>query len=123
MLTIEIRDDGRGVDWERIRARASSLGLPAENQNQLIEALFTDGVSTKDAITEDSGRGVGLAALRAAAPTEGGRVTIASRPQRGASLRFEFPLDQLAERDFLSSCDPSLHRRDRTSPAAQLVAI
>jgi two-component system, chemotaxis family, sensor kinase CheA len=118
LLAIEIRDDGRGVDWDRVRARASSLGLPAENQNQLIEALFTDGVSTKDAVTEDSGRGVGLAALRAAARTAGGRVTIASRPQRGSLLRFEFPIEQLAERDFLSSRDPSLHPRDRTPTAA-----
>jgi two-component system chemotaxis sensor kinase CheA len=113
LLTIEIRDDGRGVDWDRVRTRASSLGLPTESQNQLIEALFTDGVSTKDAITDASGRGVGLAALRAAARTEGGRVTIASRPQRGTSLRFEFPVEQLAERDFLSSYDSAPHQRGR----------
>jgi two-component system chemotaxis sensor kinase CheA len=125
LLTIEIRDDGRGVDWDRVRERASSLGLPAETQNHLIEALFTDGVSTKDAITEDSGRGVGLAALRAAARTGGGRVTIASRRERGTSLRFEFPLEQLAERDFLSNREPSLHGHARTpaaSPAAELAA-
>src|SRR4029079_17911725 len=103
---------------DRVRARATALGLPAETQNQLVEALFTDGLSNKDAITEDSGRGVGLAALRAAAKTDGGRVTIASRPQRGTLLRFEFPLEQLAERDFLSSCDPSLHRRSRPASAA-----
>ncbi|HEX3762575.1 MAG TPA: ATP-binding protein [Kofleriaceae bacterium] len=119
VLTIEIRDDGRGIDWDRVRARASSLGLPTETQNQLIEALFTDGVSTKDAITDASGRGVGLAALRAAARIGGGRVTIASRPQRGTSLQFEFPLEQLAERDFLSSHDPSLHQRGRTPTAAR----
>ena len=105
MLAIEVRDDGRGVDWDRVRARASALGLPAETQSELLEALFTDGVSTKEAITEASGRGVGLAALRAAARLEGGRVTVASRPQRGTSLRFEFPLEQLAERDFLTSCE------------------
>jgi two-component system chemotaxis sensor kinase CheA len=111
LLAIEIRDDGRGVDWDRVRARASLLGLPTETQHELIEALFTDGVSTKDTVTDASGRGVGLAALRAAARIEGGRVTIASRPHRGTSLRFEFPLEQLAEREFLSGYDGQSEQR------------
>jgi two-component system chemotaxis sensor kinase CheA len=101
-LTIEIRDDGRGVDWDRVRTQAHSLGLRTETRDDLVEALFADGLSTKDTVTDLSGRGLGLAALRAAARTEGGQVTIASRPGRGTSVRFDFPLEQLAERDFLS---------------------
>jgi two-component system chemotaxis sensor kinase CheA len=101
-LTIEIRDDGRGVDWDGVRARARALGLKTETHEELVEALFTDGVSTKEIVTDLSGRGVGLAALRAAAHIEGGHVTIASRPQRGTVLRFDFPIEQLAEREFLS---------------------
>jgi two-component sensor histidine kinase/HPt (histidine-containing phosphotransfer) domain-containing protein len=101
-LAIEVRDDGRGIDWDQVRARATALGLRAETRDDLVEALFTDGMSTKDTATDRSHRGLGLAALRAAAQLENGKVTIASRPQRGTSLRFEFPLDKLAERDFLT---------------------
>lgn len=101
VLAIEVRDDGRGIDWDRVRARARALGMPSETRDELVEALFTDGVTTKDTSVEPA-RGIGLAALRAAARTEGGRVSIVSRPQRGTLLRFEFPLEQLAERDYLS---------------------
>ncbi|HEY6174068.1 MAG TPA: ATP-binding protein [Kofleriaceae bacterium] len=110
VLAIEVRDDGRGIDWDRVKARAKSLGMRAETRDELVEALFADGVSTKD-IATDPVRGVGLAALRAAARTEGGRVTVASRPQRGTCLRFEFPLNQLAERDYLF--DDATSRRQR----------
>ena len=96
VLRIEIRDDGRGVDWARVRERAARLGLPSETDDQLVEALFSDGVSTKDEVSDLSGRGVGLAALRAAANHEGGRITVASEPRRGTSLRFEFPVEPAA---------------------------
>jgi two-component system chemotaxis sensor kinase CheA len=114
-LAIEIRDDGRGIDWERVRARARALGLRTETQDQLVEALFAEGVSTKDTVTDLSGRGVGLAALRAAALTEGGQITIASRPQRGTCVRFDFPLEQLAEREFLSDGHGASRQRRLTS--------
>jgi two-component system chemotaxis sensor kinase CheA len=96
-LTIEIRDDGRGVDWDRIRDRARKLGLPGDTRDQLIEALFADGVSTKEEVTDLSGRGVGMAALRAAAVAGGGRIVVDSDPSRGTSIRFAFPLDRLGE--------------------------
>jgi two-component system chemotaxis sensor kinase CheA len=100
-LAIEIRDDGRGIDWGRVRERARRLGIPTETSEDLAEALFADGVSTKDEVTDLSGRGVGLAALRAAAHSEGGQVTIASEARHGTCLRFVFPLDRLTEREFL----------------------
>jgi len=92
-LTIEIRDDGRGVDWVRVRERALRMGLPGETPDQLTEALFSDGVSTKDEVSDLSGRGVGLSALRAAAHEEGGTITIVSEPSRGTCVRFVFPVD------------------------------
>jgi len=78
------------------------LGLPSVTDEDLVEALFADGVSTKDTVTALSGRGVGMAALRAAARSEGGNVTVISEQRRGTAVRFEFPLDQLAERDALT---------------------
>jgi two-component system chemotaxis sensor kinase CheA len=92
-LVIEIRDDGRGVDWARVRERAARLGLPRDTQAELVDALFADGVSTKDEVSELSGRGVGMSALRAVAHEEGGTITISSEPQRGTCVRFAFPID------------------------------
>lgn len=91
-LVIEIRDDGRGIDWARVRDRAARLGLPNDTESQLVDALFTDGVSTKEEVTDLSGRGVGLSALRAATRDEGGTVTVLSEPQRGTCIRFAFPV-------------------------------
>jgi two-component system chemotaxis sensor kinase CheA len=112
-LVIEIRDDGRGIHWDRVRERARGLGIASETPDDLVEALFAEGVSTKDEVTDLSGRGVGLSALRAAARTEGGRLAIASVPRHGTSLRFEFPLDRLAEREFLT---------DLQAPAGRLAS-
>jgi two-component system chemotaxis sensor kinase CheA len=92
-LSIEIRDDGRGIDWDRVRERAARLGLPGTTRDELIAALFTDGMSTKDEVTDISGRGVGLSALREAAVHEGGAISIQSEPQRGTCVRFVFPVD------------------------------
>jgi two-component system, chemotaxis family, sensor kinase CheA len=110
-LTIEIHDDGRGVDWERVRDRAHRLGIRTQTQEQLVEALFADGISTKDEVTDLSGRGVGLAALRAAAHAEGGQVTIVSESRRGTCLRFQFPVGRE------SGTDLGAPRRNRSTSA------
>jgi two-component system chemotaxis sensor kinase CheA len=96
-LVIEIRDDGRGIDWERVRDRARTAGLPHDTREQLLDALFADGFSTRDEVSETSGRGVGLAVLRAVAVDSGGTVAMISEPGRGTSVRFRFPLDRLSD--------------------------
>jgi two-component system chemotaxis sensor kinase CheA len=96
-MVIEIRDDGRGVDWDRVRDRARTHGLPHDTREQLVSALFSDGFSTRDEVSETSGRGVGLAVLHAVATSSGGGVTITSERNRGTSVQFRFPLDQLSE--------------------------
>jgi chemotaxis protein histidine kinase CheA len=114
-LTIEIHDDGRGVDWERARERARQLGLAPDTPAELTEALFADGMSTKTEVTSLSGRGVGLAALRAFVRGEGGQLTIVSEPQRGTCLRFDFPLDPPGERDLLADRHLPSRRQRLTS--------
>ncbi len=101
LLTIEIRDDGRGVSWDRVRERANRLGLRSGTPDELAEALFADGISTKDEVSDLSGRGVGLSALRAAASTASGQVTIVSEPPGGTCVRFEFPHEPVVEPDLL----------------------
>jgi two-component system chemotaxis sensor kinase CheA len=107
-LVIEIRDDGRGVDWDRVRERARAANLPHDTRDQLVNALFSDGFSTRDEVTETSGRGVGLAVLRAVAVDSGGGIQILSEPNRGTSVRFQFPIDRLSDAE---------RPRDRPAPS------
>jgi two-component system chemotaxis sensor kinase CheA len=86
-LVIELADDGRGVDLERVRAKAMQAGIPHAMREDLMEALFHDGLSTRDAVSDTSGRGVGLASVRNAARALGGEVTLESTAGVGTTLR------------------------------------
>lgn len=88
---IELRDDGRGVDWEAIRARAMERAMPCRNHADLVNALFADGLSTRDEVSDVSGRGVGMGAVRRAVEELGGTIEITSEPGRGTAVRFRFP--------------------------------
>lgn len=79
----------------RIRERASEKGLPAETQADLIEALFADGITSKDEATEISGRGIGLGAVRAACRAFGGSVAVHTEAGRGTRFEFRFVLPSL----------------------------
>jgi two-component system chemotaxis sensor kinase CheA len=89
-LVFSVRDDGRGIDWEAVRARALTFGMPAGSRPDLIEALFADGLSTRSEASEMSGRGVGLGALRQVVRDLGGAVDVESEPGRGTTFRFSF---------------------------------
>jgi two-component system, chemotaxis family, sensor kinase CheA len=87
-LIVSVRDDGQGVNWERVREKARALGLPHDTREELVEALFRDGLSTKDEATDVSGRGVGLAALRQVVRELGGHIEVESVARQGTVFRF-----------------------------------
>lgn len=87
-LVISVRDDGRGVNWEKLREKAAKAGLPHDTREHLVEAMFSDGVSTRDEASDVSGRGVGMAALRQVVRELGGSIEIESVPLQGTVLRF-----------------------------------
>jgi two-component system chemotaxis sensor kinase CheA len=89
-VTISVRDDGNGIDWERIRAKAIAAKLPATTEKDLVEALFADGVSTRENVSETSGRGVGLSAIKQAVRDLGGRIDVDSSLGKGTKLNFVF---------------------------------
>lgn len=91
-LVVSIQDDGRGVDWPKIASRAQALGLPHTSRRDLEQALFADGVTSRNAATSTSGRGVGLSALREALDQLGGRAEVRSEPGQGTLFRFVLPL-------------------------------
>jgi two-component system chemotaxis sensor kinase CheA len=90
-LCIELADDGQGIDWERLAEKARENGLGADTRDELIQALFADGVSTAPVVNQTSGRGVGMSAVQAACVALGGVVSVESERGRGTRFRFEFP--------------------------------
>jgi HPt (histidine-containing phosphotransfer) domain-containing protein len=90
-LVVEIEDDGRGIDWTKLSTRAQKMGLPSATRDDLVNALFSDGVTTRDQVTDYSGRGVGMSAVRAACIETGGTVRVWSRPGRGTRFEFCWP--------------------------------
>jgi len=88
---LELSDDGRGVDWARVRSVCLARGRSAESGEDLIEALLSDGFSTKSEITETSGRGVGLSALAAVVRDLAGGIAMESDTGRGTSWVLTFP--------------------------------
>lgn len=90
-IVVEIADDGHGIDWSALAERAKAKGLPAGTADELMRALFADGVSTADNVTDLSGRGVGMGALLEGTRALGGDVVVQSSPGKGTMLRFTFP--------------------------------
>src|SRR4030095_3128247 len=79
-VAVEVRDDGRGIDPEVVRARALERGLieadAVLSRRALFALLFLPGFSTKNDVTEISGRGVGLDVVRANVSGLGGLVSV-----------------------------------------------
>ncbi len=94
---LTIVDDGAGIDVERVRARAVERGLmskdvaPHASPSRVIECLFAPGFSTRDSMTDISGRGIGLDAAHAAVTAYGGTLALESTLERGTTLRATVP--------------------------------
>ena len=97
-VVIEIADDGKGLDAERIRKKAVARGLVgAEEAHRLGEAdllklIFVPGFSTAEQITEVSGRGVGLDVVQNVMVRLKGSVSVESNPGQGTVFRLRLPL-------------------------------
>ena len=89
-LTVCLRDDGAGLDWARLSAQAIARGLAHETREDLVEAMFMDGVSTREQVGCLSRRGVGMAALRYTTQALGGSLEVHSETGAGTTLRFRF---------------------------------
>lgn len=84
------QDDGRGIDWERVRQRAEGQGLPAGSQTELAELLFLPGFSTARETTAHAGRGVGLDLVRDRISEAGGSISVHS--ESGSFCAFQILL-------------------------------
>lgn len=95
---VEVSDDGRGIDGDRLAERAVATGeLTADEAAgltsvQRLELMFRPGLSTKDVVTSVSGRGVGMDVVRANLEQVGGSIEVCSEPGSGSVFRINVPL-------------------------------
>ncbi len=94
-VCITVRDDGQGIDWELIRERAEARGLPNGSEQALVDALFAPELSTRSIASEVSGRGVGLAAVKAEVERLSGRIEVDRSMAPGTCFRVHVPAHAL----------------------------
>ena len=97
-VNIEISDDGRGINPQRLKDKALQSGaLTAEraerlNEQELVNLIFLPGLSTAKEVTKVSGRGVGMDVVRTNIEKIGGSIDLQNRPGRGTTIKIKIPL-------------------------------
>jgi len=95
-VVVEVQDDGAGLDYEKIRRKAVSMGLLDQNveprEEELIECLFLPGFSTADKVSEISGRGVGLDVVKSNIGALSGAIDVDSQPGDGTRFVITLPI-------------------------------
>lgn len=97
-ITITITDDGHGLDLEKLAAKAVTANLISQREaeemsrNQLQQLIFEPGLSTADAVSSVSGRGVGMDVVRANLEKIGGTIRVSSKAGEGTLFILEIPL-------------------------------
>jgi len=100
MLTITIKDDGAGIDPSRIRQKLAAMDPEGawrfEDDQTVIQRIFGWGVSTRDGVSEISGRGVGLEAVLREVKELGGTITVHSEIYAGTTFNIRVPYKLVA---------------------------
>jgi two-component system chemotaxis sensor kinase CheA len=95
-VVIEVSDDGRGLDRERVHRKAIAQGIVKADEpltdEQIHALIFTPGFSTAEQVTDVSGRGVGMDVVKRNIEALNGSVSIDSQPGRGSAFRIRLPL-------------------------------
>ncbi len=107
-VSIEVRDDGAGLNLDRIRDRAQAMGLLQQDaqpsEAELAQLIFTSGFSTADAVTELAGRGIGMDVVRSDVNAMGGRIETASKVGNGTSFTLVLPLTTAVTKVVMLRC-------------------
>ncbi|NEX95050.1 chemotaxis protein CheA, partial [Caulobacter sp. 17J65-9] len=95
-IIIEVQDDGKGINRPRVRKIAVDKGLIAEDailsDDEVDNLIFLPGFSTADAVSDLSGRGVGMDVVKRSIGALGGRISISSIPGQGSKFTLSLPL-------------------------------
>ena len=97
-ISLVITDDGKGVACDRLAAKAVAAGLYSEaevarmSERQKLLLMFEPGLSTADAVSSVSGRGVGMDVVRSNIEKIGGSIDVSTKPGEGTSFHLQLPL-------------------------------
>jgi two-component system chemotaxis sensor kinase CheA len=101
MIHIRLQDDGKGLEFEKIRERAVKMHLIKEtdnvNNNRLLQAIFAPGFSTAGTTNLHAGRGIGLSLVRDSIKEQNGTITIQTELGKGTAFNIFLPVDQNVE--------------------------
>ncbi len=118
-LELTIEDDGAGIDWGAITARAVAMGLPHATHDDLVAALLHDGLTTRDHADALAGRGVGLSAVAHTLADLGGTLSVASSRGQGTVWRFRVPLEERGTQRLIELVTPGAVEEPRQPLAAE----
>ena len=113
--TIEVRDDGQGLNWQKIRQRALEMKLLAADraatvtEAELAEIMFAPGFSTAEKVNDLSGRGIGLDVVRDRIGALQGTIDVRSVPGRGTTFVMQFPLNLTTARLLICESQGVVH--------------
>jgi two-component system chemotaxis sensor kinase CheA len=97
-VVVEVSDDGRGIDVQKIRAKAIELGLTTAeeaarlSEGEALDFIFRPGFSTAEQVTEVSGRGVGMDVVQSVLHRLKGSINVETLPGKGTTFRLKLPL-------------------------------
>ncbi|MBN2374673.1 chemotaxis protein CheA [bacterium] len=94
-IIITVKDDGKGIDREKLIAKAKKAGLTVKDDaesNEVFNLIFVSGLSTSDSITEISGRGVGMDVVKKSLTRINGAIEVESEVNKGTCFTIKLPL-------------------------------
>ncbi|HET7891079.1 MAG TPA: chemotaxis protein CheA [Candidatus Sulfotelmatobacter sp.] len=97
-VVVEVSDDGRGIDAQKIRGKAIELGMATPEETarmtdgEIFDFIFRPGFSTADEVTEVSGRGVGMDVVQSVLHRLKASISVETRPGKGTTFRMKLPL-------------------------------
>lgn len=107
-IVLEVTDDGRGLQLEKIHAAALKRGLIDPKQQlspeECMELIFLPGFSSAETVTEVSGRGVGLDAVKSAIQEMKGSIAVWSEPNKGTTFQITLPITLAIIQSLIVSC-------------------
>lgn len=120
-IIIEIHDDGRGIDLQKIVNRALEKNMITQKEAQYLSAeqimniIFWPGFSTEQVVTELSGRGVGLDIVQTKISQLNGTVKVFSVPNQGTKITIELPISMSTLKAFIVECSQQFFAMPMTS--------
>ena len=98
-LLITLSDDGRGLDWQKIAVKDPTVKSEAD----AIARIINGGISSRDEVSDLSGRGVGVSSVFALVETWGGKATFVNKVKQGIDIVIEIPLEAAMEKAWLKA--------------------